>query len=246
MRNEFISTITHDLGNPLTTLKGYAQMLRWRVSPNTPDRDSIAKRATPAELADRIERAVQQIQVAIDELLDLASLQSGQRLQLRRELVDLVSLAHQVVEQAQHATDQHHIRLQSCVVTLMGKWDRPRLERAISNLVSNAIKYSPEGGAIAVCLAREGEGADSWAVLSVSDSGLGIPAADLPHIFEQYRRGANVANTIRGRGIGLTSVRQVVEAHGGTLAVVSQEGVGSTFTIRLPCLPSDANQTPGS
>jgi signal transduction histidine kinase len=100
----------------------------------------------------------------------------------------------------------------------------------LTNLLQNAIKYSPAGGEILVTVQRE----DDSAVLGVRDHGLGIPAADQPHIFERFRRGANVRGSIGGTGIGLAGVRSLVESHGGTVGFESQEGSGSTFRVRLP------------
>jgi signal transduction histidine kinase len=108
-----------------------------------------------------------------------------------------------------------------------------RLERVLENLLSNAIKYSPEGGSITVAIADEEIGGP-WAVLTVRDQGLGIPAADLPRVFERFQRARNVEGRIGGTGIGLASARQIVEQHGGTIAAESAEGTGSTFTVRLP------------
>jgi signal transduction histidine kinase len=104
------------------------------------------------------------------------------------------------------------------------------VERVVANLVSNAIKYSPGGGDVRVELAAEA----GWAVLRVQDQGVGIPAADLPRVFEQFHRAANVAGRIGGTGLGLAGARHIVEQHGGSIALESQEGVGTTVTVRLP------------
>jgi signal transduction histidine kinase len=112
---------------------------------------------------------------------------------------------------------------------VIGDWDGPRLRRVLDNLLSNAIKYSPAGGEVVVTLAADGDSA----VLRVRDQGLGIPAEDLPHIFERFRRARNAAEIV-GTGLGLSGARQLVEQHGGTIQVESQEGAGSTFTVRLP------------
>jgi signal transduction histidine kinase len=136
-----------------------------------------------------------------------------------------------------------------------------RLERVLHNLIGNAIKYSPNGGEVGITITREapeaggtscvshpadhsGDPGDpagastGWAVVRVSDQGLGIPAADLPHLFEPFYRGTNVAGAIEGTGIGLPVARRVVVEHGGMIEVESEEGVGSTFTIRLPLAPA--------
>ena len=117
---------------------------------------------------------------------------------------------------------------------LVGKWDVLRLERVIGNLLANAIKYSPNGGEIIVTLSAEQDAQGAWGKLSVRDTGVGIPADDLPHIFEWFHRGANVKDQIAGSGIGLAGARQIIEQHGGSMGVTSEEGQGSTFTIRLP------------
>ena len=109
------------------------------------------------------------------------------------------------------------------------------MQRVLANLISNALKYSPDGGDIVVRLARQGK----EAVLAVEDHGLGIPAADLPHIFEPYARASNVIGRVDGSGLGLTGARDIVQQHRGTLTVESTEGQGSTFVMRLP-LHSDS------
>ncbi len=109
----------------------------------------------------------------------------------------------------------------------------------LMNLVANAIKYSPAGGEIVVEVQRQEETAAAWAVLAVRDQGLGIPAADVPHIFTRFHRATNVIGRISGTGLGLASVRQIVDRHGGSIEVMTAEGVGTTFTVRLPLAASD-------
>jgi hypothetical protein len=116
---------------------------------------------------------------------------------------------------------------------LTGFWDGPRLERVLGNLLGNAIKYSPDGGEITIRIAREENGNTDTAVLSVEDRGVGIPPGDLHLVFERFRRAENV-QSIAGSGIGLAGTKRIVELHGGTIAVSSVEGEGSTFTVRLP------------
>jgi signal transduction histidine kinase len=118
----------------------------------------------------------------------------------------------------------------------VGAWDGGRLQRVIDNLLGNAIKYSPSGGEVIVRLEACGE----WAVISVRDHGVGIPADDLPRIFEPFHRATNVVGRISGTGIGLSGTRRIVERHGGTLDVESSEGSGSIFTVKLPLQTSAA------
>ena len=119
-------------------------------------------------------------------------------------------------------------------------WDQARLDRVLHNLLGNAVKYSPGGGEVTITVGREtAPDRRQWATLAVRDQGVGIPAPDLPHVFDRYHRAANVVGRIRGTGLGLSSARQVIEQHGGTVGVESAEGQGSTFTVRLPLSGAD-------
>ena len=117
---------------------------------------------------------------------------------------------------------------------LVGLWDPVRIERVLTNLLGNAIKYSPGGGPVSVRLDLEGASPDGAVVVQVQDHGEGIPESDLPHIFERFRRGENVSGRIPGTGLGLAGARQIVELHGGTICAESRVGEGTTFTVRLP------------
>jgi PAS domain S-box-containing protein len=228
-RDDFIATVTHDLKNPLGAIKLHAELARVRASAGG------AHLAEPVgEELGKIVAAVAQTTAQLDELLDVARLQAGRPLELERRLTDLVALARRVLDEHQQTTGRHRLRLQAESGSLEGRWDPVRLERAVANLVSNAILYSPEGGEVEVEVCREAASGGACAVLCVRDEGLGIPAQDLPHVFERFRRGSNVARHFRGTGLGLASARQVVEQHGGSIAVSSREGEGSAFTVRLP------------
>jgi signal transduction histidine kinase len=117
---------------------------------------------------------------------------------------------------------------------VVGLWDADRLTRVLENLVANAIKYSPPGSNVVVRVDREEAPDGPVAVLSITDHGVGIPADDLPHIFERFRRGGNVAGRIAGSGLGLWGSQQIVAQHGGTIAIDSTEGKGTIVTVRLP------------
>jgi signal transduction histidine kinase len=112
--------------------------------------------------------------------------------------------------------------------------DRARMLRVLGNLLSNAIKYSPDGGPIRVRVGQVQADHGPMAEIVVQDEGLGIPPGDLHRIFDRFQRGSNVVNRIAGTGLGLAGVRKMVEMHGGSIGVDSQEGVGSTFTLELP------------
>lgn len=236
-RDEVLSSVAHDLRGPLTFIKGQAQLVQRRA----------AKAGGQTAFVDdvrRIDTAASNMAGLIEELVDISRLQMGQQLQLDRQPVDIIAMTKAVVADHERHGDHHRIRIESAVPSLVGEWDPARLERVLGNLLSNAIKYSPAGTEITVKVTRTHEAGRLWAVLEVEDRGLGIPADDLPHIFERFARGANVAGRIRGTGIGLTAARQVIELHGGTISVRSVEGHGSTFTVRLPLRPPHQPSSP--
>jgi signal transduction histidine kinase len=225
VRDDLLSAVSHDLKNPLTAIKGRAQTLQRRL-----DRDGASVDAAQVvEGLTSIDATATKMGRLLDELLDSAEVQTGRLLALRLQPTDLVALAREAAAEYQESAE-HHIEVEAPVASLVGLWDAQRLDRVLSNLLSNAIKYSRPGSAIVLSLRPEAPG---WAVLDVRDQGVGIPAADVPRIFERFARASNVGSAA-GSGIGLAVVRQIVEAHGGRITVRSQEGLGSTFTVRLP------------
>lgn len=228
MRDEFLTMVSHDLKSPLAAIKGRAQVLQRRV------------RSLEIEERERMESGLASIDATstrmtrlIDNLMDVARLRVGQPLELRRECTDLVALTREVIDEVAETTSIT-IELRATTATLTGRWDQARLERVLANLLSNAVKYSPGGGTIDVELEERACEGSQEAVLRVRDAGMGIPADDLPSIFERFRRGSNVGEGIPGSGVGLAGARQIVEQHGGTITAESIEGVGSTFTVVLP------------
>jgi signal transduction histidine kinase len=156
------------------------------------------------------------------------------------ELVDLAALAHEAIAAHSEIAGQHRIVLRGAIhdarssSELRGRWSAVRLARVIDNLLSNAIKYSPNRSTVTVTLRREHANDGEWAVLEVADEGIGIPAADLPRVFDRFYRATNVPSLVTGSGIGLAAVRESVERMGGRVNVESNLGKGSTFTVRLP------------
>lgn len=228
-REEFVASVAHDLRTPLTSVQGFVQLLLRRVAQGGA--------TDPVHLQDvlvNIDQAARKMSAMIGHIIDMATLQSGRALPLERGPTDLVALLKEVVKIQQVATGRHEIALWVEPRELVGQWDASRLDRAFSNLVNNAIKYSPAGGSVRLRMWVESGMATSWAVVSVADQGLGIPAADLSRIFDRFYRGGNVIGALPGTGIGLAGARAIVEQHGGTIAVQSQEGRGTVFTVRLP------------
>jgi len=223
LRDEFISTVSHDLKSPLTFIKGMANLRRRRAQV-TPENQTLL------DALEQIEASAGRMAQQLDELVDASRLQAGATLELRRDRVDLLELARKAVLEHQQTSERHVLHISTDLDELVGTWDGLRLERVLDNLLDNAVKYSPRGGSVEVSL----RSVDGTAVLAVSDRGEGIPASDLPHIFERFRRGRNVEGRIPGTGIGLAGVQRIIELHQGTISVDSHIGKGTTFTIRLP------------
>lgn len=217
-RDDFLLAAAHDLRTPLTIIRGYTQVLLRRATPEA------------AELLQLMDAAGQRMNAGINELLDLTRLPTGDLMELHREPVDLVEMAHRVCLEQERISGRHTVGVGEAPERLVASCDAARLERVLSNLVGNAVKYSPPETAIVVTLAVE----PPHAVIRIVDRGYGIPAEDLPHVFERFRRGANVAASTAGVGVGLSAAKQTVEQHGGTIDVQSVEGRGATVTVRLP------------
>ena len=221
----------HDLRNPLTAIKAQSQLLRRRLEKGAAmDRDQFVRGMSA------IDASISTMECLIDAMVDAARLRAGHHLTLQRQRTDLVALVTQAINAAQQTTDAHTIGLETTVLALVGEWDAPRLERVLSNLLSNAIKYSPQGGRISVRIECHETEITPWAVVTVVDRGVGVPAVDLPHVFERFHRGTNVGS-IAGSGIGLAGARVIVEQHSGMLEIESTEGIGTAITLRLPIRP---------
>jgi signal transduction histidine kinase len=229
VRDVFLGTVAHDLRNPLATIKGRAQLLRRRAR-----RDETPLPASFEDSLTAIEATADQMVGQIDELLDVAQVQAGRPTRMHSRPTDLVALIRGVLKAHEHVLVGHRLRLQVPSQPLVGSWDDVRIRRVAANLLSNAVKYSPDGGEIVTAVRRELAEGRPWAVFSVQDHGIGIPAADLPSIFSSFFRGSNVNVDTGGFGLGLAGAHQIVTQHGGHIEVTSEVGVGTTFTVHLP------------
>ncbi len=224
MRDRFLSIAAHELKTPLTSLVGYTQMLQRRL-PHLGDTDPRALRALSLILSQG-----QRLARLIDTVLEVTRITTG-HLTLYRSRIDIAQLATQIVDEVQMMHERRVIRVsvprQPCWID----GDSVRLEQVLVNLLQNAIKYSPNGGDVMLRVTCETHNA----VIAVTDQGIGIPATAIDHIFERFYRGDHRdAGAIVGMGIGLSVVHEIVTLHGGSVAVESAEGTGSTFRIRLP------------
>ena len=228
-RDIFLSVVSHDLKNPLAIIRGNTQLLQRHIKNST-----VPKVERLTYGLSKIDETVIRMNLVLDDLMDFSGLQSGQQLSLQRKAIDLVELVRRIVTDRQGTAELHQIRFEPNSDKVTGVWDASRLERVIDNILSNAIKYSPDGGEIKVSVSDVDGPSGRQAKITVSDQGLGISAEDLPHIFEWFRRAGSVSGKITGAGIGLASARHIVEQHGGTIEVECEVGKGSTFTITLP------------
>jgi signal transduction histidine kinase len=223
VREMFLSIASHELKTPLTAMLGYAQVLQRRTardkSLNERDMRTLNVIATQATRLNRM----------VASLLDLSRIQTGQ-LSIARAPLDLCTLAQSVVNDIQPTLDHHTIALDAPDEPLIVDGDELRLEQVLHNLIQNAVKYSPSGGAVQVRVERRGD----QACALVIDAGIGIPAEALPQLFGRFYRANNVLPLhISGIGVGLYVVKEIIELHGGQVDVVSQEGAGSTFSFCL-------------
>ena len=244
-RQAILAVVSHDLKNPLAVIKGYSALLETALkSKQTPPQDKLIDRVR------KIDSVTMRMNSMINELVDFSRIQAGQPLDIQPEPTDVVTLARQVVEEQQETTKRHHITLTVETPSMRSNLDPVKIERVLSNIIGNAIKYSPEGSRIEVRVRREERDGSDCASIEVRDEGVGIPAEDVPHIFQFFHRGSNIEGQFRGTGIGLATALHIVQQHGGTIEVTSEVGAGSTFTVLLPLRansdPADASVTVGS
>lgn len=227
VREEFLSIAGHELRTPLTTL----QLQLHALERSGPDDHKVGQRL------ERCRGQVERLTKLVNELVDVPRLATG-RLKLRPEPVDLAELAAEVVGRFAEDGQRAGVELTVAAERVLGEWDRLRVDQVITNLVSNAIKYG--AGRPVRVEARPG---DACAILAVRDQGIGIAPDRLPSIFERFERGVE-ERSYAGFGLGLWIVRKIVEAVGGSIAVESELGRGSLFTVALPLAPPPPAGTP--
>ena len=225
LQRNFVSMASHEFRTPLTIIDGHAQRLI-KLKDRMPT-DEINERAG------KVRRAVLRITHLIDNLLNTSRLfDGGAGLYFRPEEIDVAALLREVSQLHREIAAGSQIveRFPTERLQIMG--DPKLLFQVFSNLVSNAIKYSPSGGPIEISAGMDLE----QVVVAIEDHGIGIPAKDINRLFERYHRGSNVSGIV-GTGVGLYFVKMVVDLHGGSIAVKSKEGEGTRFTVRLPIKP---------
>lgn len=221
----FTADASHELRTPVSVVLAQTEL-------------ALARRRSADEYEEALaacQRAAKRMESLVDGLMTLARIDAGQ-LEIGCERVDLRQIVENSVALLKPLADQKQVRLTCDLQSVEVAGDTPRLGQVVSNLLGNAIAYSHEGCEVSLRLAAErGE-----AVLSVTDTGIGIDAADLPHVFERfYRADKSRSGASGGVGLGLAICQEIVSSHGGTIAVVSKLGKGATFTVRLPRFKGD-------
>jgi PAS domain S-box-containing protein len=233
-RDEFLSVAAHELRTPITSLRGYAQLaLRQYEKAGPPDPERV-HRAFQV-----IDQQSTKLAHLVGQLLDSARIEAG-RLALERAPADVAELAANLVRVTQARTQQHTIRLDA-PPALPATVDALRLEQVLTNLLDNAVKYSPDGGPVEVTLTTPGP---DWLRITVTDHGIGIPPAQRERIFERFYQGHG-PGSFGGMGLGLHISRQIVELHGGRIAVEGPPEGGTRFVVRLPVAAPPGPAAPG-
>jgi signal transduction histidine kinase len=226
-RRQLVASASHELRTPVATVRGYLESALAR-----PDQASAAVHAD----LETMERELTRLQQLIDDLFALSQAEVG-KLSLRMEAVEVGPLVRQLVDTAAPlAWRQRRVQLLADVSdeVLPAQADRQRLEQIVSNLLGNAIRHTPPGGLVAGSV----HAADGSVVVEVRDTGEGIGAEDLPHVWERFFRGRSEHGE-GGAGLGLALVKELTEAMGGTVEVASTPGEGSVFTVRLNAYARD-------
>ncbi len=221
VRRDFVANVSHELRTPLASIKAVIETLQSGALDDRPVAEDFLSRADV-----EVDRLAQMV----EELLELSRIESGD-VPLAREAVDMIAVVSHAVIRLRAQAEKQEIRLEvedePVIPAITG--DAQRLERAVLNLVHNAIKFTPRGGTVTVRVRSD----DAHVAVSVTDTGTGIDPADIPRVFERFYK-ADQSRHGGGTGLGLAVVKHTVEAHGGNVTVESQPGKGSTFTFAVP------------
>ncbi|MBL7134206.1 MAG: PAS domain-containing sensor histidine kinase, partial [Phycisphaerae bacterium] len=227
MKTDFVSNVSHELKTPLASIKAYIEMLLDGEAEDDKTRNEFY--TIVSSETDRLHRL-------IENILNISRIESGV-VKVVKEPVSLAGIVKRVLDVAAPQAKAKNIRLTQSLAPVLYQVeaDRDMIYQAVMNLVSNGIKYTPDSGSVTVTASVDER--RRIAVCDVSDTGLGISAQDLPHIFDKFYRVEANKKLANGTGLGLTLVKHIVETvHDGKLSVTSEEGKGSTFTLELPVL----------
>jgi signal transduction histidine kinase/HAMP domain-containing protein len=223
-KSDFVATVSHELRTPLTSITGYAEMLL--------DRELGELSGEQEHTLERVSRNAVRLQDLIEDLLTLSAIEAGTFTTVTRP-INLLDIISGVAEDAEPAVAAKGLTLTTALPAdgLVVNGDASQLTRVLMNLLSNAVKFTPEGGRIELTTVTAGD----WAVVSVADTGIGIPEADKKDLFTRFFRASNATQrAIPGTGLGLSIIQTIIAGHGGELSLQSQEGTGTTVTVRIP------------
>jgi len=227
MKSDFVSFVAHELRTPLTSINGFTRLLQMDSLTFTKEEET--------EMLGSIESQCSRLNRMISDLLEVAHLEPGYGFELRLEEFDLAELCDKVLNQLRVLLNDPRkltLSLNCPHRPLLVNLDKDRTEQVIVNLISNAIKYSPDGGAVTLCLAEAGA---ETVQMTVQDTGMGMTPEQVDNLFQKYYRTPDAQSRgIKGTGLGLYLVKHLVEAHGGEITVASEQGRGTTFTLTLP------------
>jgi signal transduction histidine kinase len=232
LKDRFFSVASHELKTPITTIRGQAQLVLRRISKQhelSPEMESIKK------TLEKINEQTGRLTALIDELMDVSSSRAG-KMELHLRPCDLLTLCRETIED-QHMLTGRTITLTTTCDSLGITADADRLTQVLVNLISNALKYSPEDTPVEVHVCEEPaeEGATNKKVrIAVTDHGKGIPKDQQPRIFEAFYRTPDAQSSAKGLGLGLAICKDIVERHHGSICCMSEPGKGSTFVVELP------------
>ncbi|MFA6665432.1 MAG: ATP-binding protein [Armatimonadota bacterium] len=231
MKTAFVSTVSHELRTPLTSIKGF-------ISTLLDDNEGYYDKATQQEFYEIIDTECDRLTRLITDLLSVSRIEAGRALDLKLAMVHMPEIVEKVVKTQRALSDKHTFKVELDEMPKVIA-DPDKLDQILNNLLTNAVKYSPDGGQITI----KAHQTESGIEISVTDEGMGIPKDHLPKIFERFHRVDNRdTRRVGGTGIGLYLVKHLTQAHGGTVRVESELGKGSTFTIFLPREPVKEEQ----
>lgn len=241
-KDEFISIISHELKNPLASIKGYAGLLQRRAK-----KDHTLQAAVKG--LEVIEQQTNRMSTLLDQLRDVSQI-GMDRFMIEAAPMDIAELTQRIAYDMQTTSNDHDLQLDVRDEPLMTLADEFRMSQVLGNLIGNAIKYSPGGGEIEIVVRRAAEppfrpadaSAGEYAVVTVKDQGIGIPKDVQDRLFQRFFRAPNTKGRISGMGLGLYITREIVQRHGGYIWVESEEGHGSTFGLAMP-LVNDASES---
>ncbi|MDX6653246.1 MAG: hypothetical protein QOJ38_2027 [Solirubrobacterales bacterium] len=222
LKNEFFALVSHELRTPLTSIIGYLDLI-------SGDSASVSEKGQRS--VEVIERNANRLLRLVGDLLFAAQLEAGS-FEIEMGAVELDKIAAESIETAMLTADKREIELSAEIEPVpLQKGDPDRLAQALDNLLSNALKFTPAGGQVKLRLWRDAD----EILVSVSDTGIGVPEAERDRLFERFYRSSNALNgSAEGAGLGLSIVSAIIDGHGGTIAVESEEGVGTRILVRMP------------